>query len=261
MEVVAMQNEHSGNYYNKLDYNSASEVKRSNELFCRHDDDITSVVFDMDGLMFDTERVYVEAWDYAGSKIGIGKAGYLVYKTLGMNSRATQKVLDEEFPDGYDKTGLAYYTKIFLEKYYLENGLQVKAGLYELLSFLKDNHYKIAVASSTTEQGVRKNLSDAKITEYFQVIIGGDMVSHSKPDPEIYMKACKMLEENPENCLALEDSKNGLLSAYNAGCKPIMVPDLWQPDEKIEKILYAKFTNLSEVIGLLRLEMKKRYTK
>jgi len=212
---------------------------------------ITSVIFDMDGLMFDTERVYVEAWDYAGAKAGIGKAGYLVYKTLGMNSQATRKVLDEEFPNGYDKTGLEYYTKTFLEKYFLENGVPIKAGLYELLSFLKENNYKIAVASSTTEQGVRKNLEDVKMIEFFQVIIGGDMVSHSKPNPEIYLKACKMLDEKPENCLALEDSKNGLLSAYSAGCKPIMIPDLWQPDEEIERIIYAKFMNLSEVIGLL----------
>lgn len=251
-KIVAMKSGHYGDYQNKVENKRDSEVKSAKELFCRWNDDITGVIFDMDGLMFDTERVYAEAWEYAGSKIGIQNAGYLVYKTLGMNSQATRKVLDEELPDGYDKTGLAYHTKTFLENYYQENGLPVKAGLYELLSFLKDNNYKIAVASSTNEQGVRKNLADAKITEYFHVIIGGDMVRHSKPNPEIYRKACKRLEVKPENSLALEDSKNGLLSAYHAGCKPIMIPDLWQPDEEIEKILYARFTNLAEVIGLLR---------
>ena len=75
------------------------------------------------------------------------------------------------------------------------------------------------------------------------------MVTKSKPEPEIYIKACELLNEEAENCYALEDSKNGLLAAYRAGCKPIMVPDLWQPDEETEKILTAYFEDLEEVKG------------
>lgn len=93
----------------------------------------------------------------------------------------------------------------------------------------------------------RNQQFDAGIIDCFSAIICGDMVEKSKPAPDIYIKACEMLNENPEECIALEDSKNGLLSAYRAGCKPIMVPDLWQPDEEILQIIKGKYSDLEQV--------------
>lgn len=206
-----------------------------------------NIIFDMDGLMFDTERVFIMAWDYAGEKIGIGKAGYMVYKTLGMNIASSFKVWKEEFGDGYNQEELRKYTKEFLTNYYNENKVPVKKGLYNLLDFLQKNDCKMAVASSSPRWEVEKHLKDAGIYEYFKGIICGDMVENSKPDPEIYLKACVLLEANPSECYALEDSKNGLLAAHRAGCRPIMVPDLWQPDEDILKIIDGKYEDLDEV--------------
>lgn len=206
-----------------------------------------NIIFDMDGLMFDTERVFIMAWDYAGEKIGIGKAGYMVYKTLGMNIASSFKVWKEEFGDGYNQEELRKYTKEFLTNYYNENKVPVKKGLYNLLDFLQKNDCKMAVASSSPRWEVEKHLKDAGIYEYFKGIICGDMVENSKPDPEIYLKACALLEANPSECYALEDSKNGLLAAHRAGCRPIMVPDLWQPDEDILKIIDGKYEDLDEV--------------
>lgn len=209
------------------------------------------VIFDMDGLMFDTERVFVKAWDYAGEKIGVGKAGYMVYKTLGMNIKASYNIWKMEFGDRYQEEELRKYTKEFLQKYYAENKVPVKKGLYVLLDYLKKAGAKMAVASSSPRWEVEKHLKDAGIYDYFVGIVCGDMIQNSKPDPEIYLKACELLERKPSDCLALEDSKNGLLSAHQAGCKPIMVPDLWQPDEETEKILYAKFEDLEMVKDFL----------
>ena len=206
-----------------------------------------NIIFDMDGLMFDTERVFIMAWDYAGEKIGIGKAVYMVYKTLGMNIASSFKVWKEEFGDGYNQEELRKYTKEFLTNYYNENKVPVKKGLYNLLDFLQKNDCKMAVASSSPRWEVEKHLKDAGIYEYFKGIICGDMVENSKPDPEIYLKACALLEANPSECYALEDSKNGLLAAHRAGCRPIMVPDLWQPDEDILKIIDGKYEDLDEV--------------
>lgn len=206
-----------------------------------------NVIFDMDGLMFDTERVFIEAWDYAGEMIGIGKAGYMVYKTLGMNIVASYKVWEDEFGDKYNQEELRKYTKEFLQKYYEENTVPFKKGLYNLLNYLKDNNYKMAVASSSPRWEVEKHLKDAGVFEYFEGIVCGDMVHNSKPDPEIYIKACELLGVKQENCYALEDSKNGLLSAYRAGCKAIMVPDLWQPDEEILEIITVQCDDLDEV--------------
>lgn len=205
------------------------------------------IIFDMDGLMFDTERVFIDAWDYAGEKIGIGKAGYMVYKTLGMNIAASNQVWKEEFGDSYNEEELRKYTREFLQNYYAENKVPVKPGLYVLLDYLKRAEYKIAVASSSPRWEVEKHLRDADIYDYFTGIVCGDMIQNSKPDPEIYLKACEILGCKSSECFALEDSKNGLLSAYRAGCKPIMVPDLWEPDEETEKLLYAKFEDLKKV--------------
>ena len=206
-----------------------------------------AVIFDMDGLMFDTERVFVKAWDYAGEKIGIGKAGYMTMKTLGMNIVMSRKLWINEFGAKYSEEGLRKYTKEFLEDYYKNNKVPVKKGLYNLLEYLNKSNYKIAVASSSPRWEVKKHLKDADILKYFNVIVCGDMVEKSKPDPEIYLKACELLDLEPCQCIALEDSKNGILSAYNAGCKTIMVPDMWQPDDEIKKIVYKVISDLDAV--------------
>lgn len=205
------------------------------------------IVFDMDGLMFDTEKVFIMAWDYAGERMGIGKAGYMVYNTLGMNIVSSYNVWREKFGERYDQEELRKYTKEFLQKYYSENTVPVKKGLYNLLDYLRENSCKMAVASSSPRWEVEKHLKDANVYEYFIGFVCGDMVQNSKPDPEIYLKACELLGANPSECYALEDSKNGLLSAYRAGCKPIMVPDLWQPDDEILKIIVGKYNDLDEV--------------
>ncbi len=206
-----------------------------------------TIIFDMDGLMFDTERVFVEAWDYAGEQIGIGKAGYMTLKTLGMNIAMSREVWKSEFGDGYDEEGLRKYTKEFLTEYYRVNRVPVKKGLYSLLDFCRINNYRLAVASSSPQWEVENHLKDAGVFEYFEVIVCGDMINKSKPEPDIYLKACELLGVSPDDCYALEDSKSGLIAAYRAGLKPIMVPDLWQPDYETEKILYRKFTDLDEV--------------
>ncbi len=206
-----------------------------------------NVIFDMDGLMFDTEKVFILAWDYAGEKIGIGKAGYMVHKTLGMSIVAAYEVWKEEFGDRYNQEELRKYTKEFLKKFYEENKVPVKPGLYVLLEYLKSINAKLAVATSSPRWEVERHLKDAGIIDYFPVIVCGDMVEKSKPDPEIYLKACELLRVEPEDCIALEDSKNGLLSAHRAGCKPIMVPDLWEPDEEILQIIKGKYPDLEQV--------------
>lgn len=208
---------------------------------------MNTVIFDMDGLMFDTESVFIKAWDYAGEKMGIGKAGYMTMKTLGMSIVMSRKIWFDEFGDIYNEDALRKYTKEFLTKYYSENKVPIKKGLYTLLDYLHNKEYKLAVASSSPKLEVENHLKSANVFDYFSVIVCGDMVNKSKPEPEIYLKACELLQETPENCYVLEDSRNGLLSAYCAGCKPIMVPDLWQPDEKITGLLFGKFTDLEKV--------------
>lgn len=208
---------------------------------------LDAVIFDMDGLMFDTERVFIEAWDYAGEKMGIGKAGYMTLKTLGMNKKRSDEVWVEEFGDGYDPTLLRMYGKEYLTNYYENNKVPVKKGLYVLLDYLWEKKYRLAVASSSPRWEVERHLKDAGVFEYFETVACGDMIEKSKPEPDIYLTACKGLAVRPEFCYALEDSKSGLLSAYRAGCTPLMVPDLWQPDDETLQIVAGVFEDLEKV--------------
>lgn len=201
-------------------------------------------IFDMDGLMFDTERVFVSAWDYVGEKMGLGKAGYMCIRTLGMNTPACEQAWRDEFGDEVDLDALWRYSREFVEDYYRKNAVSVKPGLYELLTYLKNKGYKLAVASSTKRHQVERHLNSANVRQYFDAVICGDMVEKSKPEPDIYLKAAAALGALPEDCCALEDSRNGLLSAHAAGMQAIMVPDLWQPDDTVKEFILGPFENL-----------------
>lgn len=211
-----------------------------------------AVVFDMDGLMFDTEFLVVKGWDYAGEKLGVGKLGYMVNKTLGVNHEKTKEIFYEDFQDKVDVEKLTELTREYVYAYYDKHGTPEKPYLHETLNFLKDNNYKMAVASSSRKETVLKHLKNAKILDYFEAVICGDMISNSKPHPEIYLKACNALKEKPSNCYALEDSPNGIKSANAAGMVPIMIPDLIEPDDEIKKLYKAKLNSLGEFITYLK---------
>jgi len=212
---------------------------------------IKAVVFDMDGLMFDTERLTIQAWDYAGEKLGIGKMGHMVYKTLGMSVENSRKIFIEEYGDKIVEEDLTEYAREFFNDYFNEYGTPLKPGLIELLSYLKENNYKIAVATSSNKEVALNHFKRANITEYFKVIVCGDMIENSKPAPDIYLKACELLGVIPSECLAIEDSPNGIRSAFSAELKPVMIPDLIQPTEEILEMVNYKLANLNEVIHLL----------
>lgn len=206
-----------------------------------------TVIFDMDGVIFDTERIYTLAWDYAGEKAGIGKAGFMNALTLGMSVDKTQEIWRRQFGDAYDEKAVRFYAREFVRDYFAAKGVPEKSGLRELLSFLKKSGWKTAVASSSPSFEVERNLALAGIDGYFDAIVCGDMVRHSKPEPDIYLEACRRLGEKPENCFAIEDSRNGIISACTAGCKTIMVPDLWECDHPTHKLLHLLASDLTEV--------------
>jgi HAD superfamily hydrolase (TIGR01509 family) len=211
---------------------------------------IKAVIFDMDGLMFDTERVVMKSWDYSGEQLGYGKLGSSVYHTMGLTTESTREYFTgkygKEFPyDTFRKIGSEFAADDIAK-----NGVPVKDGLMDLLKFLKDSGFKAAVATSTRSRSAMGYFESLAITGYFDTIVCGDMITHGKPDPEIYLKASGQLGVPPEECMVLEDSPYGITAAFRAGMKPVMIPDLVQP-EHIQKMLYARLNSLTEVIGLL----------
>lgn len=152
---------------------------------------MNAVIFDMDGVMFDTEAVCMLAWDYAGELMGVGKAGYMVLKTLGMKAEAAIKVIKEEFGNDFDAEKFKKTGSEFSYVYFEKHGVPEKPGLYPLLDYLKEKEYKLAVASSTRSKSVHHHLKEKGIEKYFDAVICGDMVEKSKPEPDIYLKACR----------------------------------------------------------------------
>ena len=208
---------------------------------------IESVIFDMDGVIFDSERIVCDLWIDFAKENGMSGMDELIIKCIGINDNATKKLFLEAYGKGcpYDE-----YKKVISQKYHeLYDGgrLPMKPGVKELLGFLKENDIKTALASSTKVKTVTNQLRDAGILEYFDVVIGGDMVTKSKPDPEIFLEAADKLGVDPTKSFIIEDSLNGIKAAYAAGAKPLMVPDLIKPDEEIQKICYNIFVNLHEI--------------
>ena len=218
---------------------------------------IKGVVFDMDGLMFDTERLAIEAWTFAGKQIGLNVTEDMVVKTLGLNTEDTNRVLIDELGTDFDLSATRKIRIDYVTSYIENNGMPVKTGLVELLDYLNRNDYKIAVATSSEKETALFNFNKAGISKFFDKIVCGDMIKRGKPEPEIYLRACEIIGIDPSECLALEDSPMGILSAYRAGMKPVMIPDLLQPDEGTNKLLYAKLQTLHDVIELLSVQNRK----
>lgn len=212
---------------------------------------IKGIVFDMDGLMFDTERLAIEAWTFAGKQIGLNITEDMVIKTLGLNTEDTNRVLIEELGTDFDLSATRKIRVNYVTSYIENNGMPVKTGLIELLDYLNRNDYKIAVATSSEKETALFNFNKAGISKFFDRIVCGDMIEQGKPEPDIYLRASEIINVDPSECLALEDSPTGILSAYRAGMKPVMIPDLLQPDEGTNRLLYAKLPTLLDVIDLL----------
>lgn len=206
-----------------------------------------AVVFDMDGVIFDSERLVIDCWRVIADKYQVPDIEAACRECLGVNSTETkQKFLNrygQDFP--YD-TYKSEMSKLFHDSY--DGGrLPLKLGVVELLAYLKEAGVKVALASSTRKAVVVQELTDAGIIAYFQVVIGGDMVTRSKPQPDIFLKACEELGVLPEEAFAIEDSYNGIRAAAAGHLRPLMVPDLMPPTEEMEALAEEIFENLQKV--------------
>lgn len=206
-----------------------------------------AVVFDMDGIIFDSEIKVIECWKDVAEKYGIPQIEEACRECLGMNRQATKermlKRYGADFPyDEYKQE----MSDLFHERY-SDGRLPLKPGVKELLAFLKERNIKIALASSTRYQVVSSLLRDAGILDYFQELVCGDMVERSKPAPDIFLKACECLQVEPDRAYAIEDSYNGIRSAYQGKLRPIMVPDLAEPTEEMQTMTEQILPTLLEV--------------
>jgi len=195
-----------------------------------------AVVFDMDGVIFDSERAVMNCWIELADKYGIENMEEPFLACTGTTSARTREIMLEAFGESFPYDDYAREASVMFHSKYDNGNLPIKQGVVELLKFLKKENKKIALASSTRRQSVLSELGWAGLLDYFDEIICGDMVERSKPAPDIFLKACEKLGVEPEKAYAIEDSYNGIRAAYAGKLRPIMVPDLLPPNEEmIEK--------------------------
>ena len=213
-----------------------------------------AVIFDMDGVIFDTEKVYLDIWIEVFEKYGYKMTKELYVNVMGTGRKNVIKTFLENFGDDLP------IEKMYEEKdnqlfYILENqGIPLKEGVKELFSMLKEKNYKIALATSAKRERVEKQIKDKWLKESFDAIVCGDDVEKGKPSPDIFLKAAKKIDVEPENCFVVEDSPAGIKAAFSGGMKGIHVEDLKAADEDILKYCEKNFKNLQEIKEYLSCE-------
>jgi HAD superfamily hydrolase (TIGR01509 family) len=212
---------------------------------------IHGVLFDMDGVVLDTEKLYARFWAEAAHALGYPMTYEQALGMRSLNSAAGQAKLESYFGPGVSRAIMRDKRIELMDAYVAEFGVEAKPGIHELLDYLKGQGIRTAIATSSPMPRATAYLGSLGLLEKFDRICSGHDVKQGKPAPDIYLYAAASIGIPPENCLAIEDAPAGILSAHRAGCWPVLVPDLDGSNEEMRKILYAEADTLMEVIGLL----------
>ena len=208
---------------------------------------VKAVIFDMDGVLIDTEKHYNVAWCEAAQGAGFDFTREHALLLRSLDPKLASELMKELFGEGFDYFAIREVRRKLVAERLAKYGLEKKPGIDELLTFLHEKGIKTAVATATPIELTYQHLEKIGVKNQFDKIVSAKQVAHGKPAPDVYLYACEQIGEKPEDCIAVEDSPNGIKSAYAAGCKPIMVPDLTQPDEELAPMLYSVAKTLADI--------------
>ncbi|MBR1852528.1 MAG: HAD family phosphatase [Lachnospiraceae bacterium] len=212
---------------------------------------IEAVLFDMDGTLLDTERYYRIFWPRAMAAFGYVMSDEQALSMRSLGRPFAPQRLKEWFGEALDYHAVREKRKELMEEALARDGICVKPGAEELLQALQQRGVTAAVVTATDRERADRYLAQTGLAPYFSEVISATKVKEGKPSPDIYLYACESLKLKPEDCVAVEDSPNGILSAYRAGCKVIMVPDQTPADETVKPYLYGCAKNLGEVAEMI----------
>ncbi len=205
----------------------------------------------MDGLILDTEKLYLEYGLEVFEELGYDITEEVFLGTVGMTDKSSGEYYSKLYGENFDYNIIVEKIDVKLLVTSKDGKVGLKNGLFELLKFLDENDVKKVVATSTARKKAEFMLENAGILDRFDFLVCGDEVKKGKPNPEIFLKAAEIAGVDPKNCMVLEDSHNGLRAANSAGMLPVMIPDLLEINEEIEKIVFKNLKTLDNVIEIL----------
>ena len=212
---------------------------------------IHAAIFDMDGLMFDTERVARDGWIAVGKEDGYTVTVDFLDRVTGVNAVRVGELCHEEFGADFAYESFSSRVRDYMFRVFDREGMPCKPGLVELLDALAARRIRTAVASSSSRPIVLDYLRRAGVDDRFDAVICGDMIANSKPAPDIFFKAAEVLKTPPAECLVLEDSYNGVRAGHAAGMATVMIPDLLPPTDELRGLATRIFPSLLDVIPYL----------
>lgn len=218
--------------------------------------DFDAVVFDMDGVIFDSEHATLECWMELAEKYAIPDIKTPYYACIGVTMQRTREIMMEAYGPDFPYDAYAREASVMFHEKYDGGRLPMKCGVTEILKFLKEAGVKIALASSTRKETVTRELREAGILSYFDELVCGDMVQRSKPAPDIFLLACEKAGVEPGRAYAIEDSFNGIRAAAAGGLRPIMVPDMLPADAEMRELAEAVLEDLNAVLEYLKMAEK-----
>lgn len=206
-----------------------------------------TVIFDMDGLLVDSEIRAITAWSEVAKERNIPNIEEMFPYMMGTNPETRKRIFEKHYGTKFNFYECNEKVRELAHQYEEETPIPLKKGVKEILTYLRENGYKIGLASSGKRETIERRMKYHGIWECFDAVVSGEMVKISKPDPQIFLICAQMLGSSPSECTVLEDSPNGITAAHAAGMRAVMVPDLYQPEENIAAMAHAVYPSLLDV--------------
>jgi HAD superfamily hydrolase (TIGR01509 family) len=215
-----------------------------------------AAIFDLDGLMLDTESVSRNGWKRAMADFGYQLDDKTYHKIIGLIVPDMKNVFRNAFGDNFPLNKINEKRLEYMHRYFDRHGIMIKPGLLQLLDFLENQKMPKAVATSSSARSANIKLTKSNLLHRFDCVVCGDDVEKGKPAPDIFLSAARCLKTSSKNCLVFEDSENGLLAAHRAGMTVLMVPDVKQPEGHIAPLAHKIFPSLTDALPYLQMLLK-----
>ncbi len=213
---------------------------------------LDAVIFDMDGVLLDSERIVRDAFLLIAAQHGFQISDEIDLSMVGRNSHDSRKIISERISPDFPWLAVEESMTLAIKER-INDIWPLKPGALEILHFLKTAGVRLAVGTSTAAPQARKRLASAGILDFFRTVTGGDEVTRGKPEPDIFHLAAERLKVNPEHCLVIEDSHYGVAAARAAGMSCALIPDLKIPADETRQLAWKVFDSLHQLQSELKL--------